>query len=180
MQLAGMTARDIKANIHDAEARVRAALAEYEAAKAELAWWQEGLRLIDPQAAAALNAEPEIVTELFPDGVVFATGARPTLRQAIVLVMREAPGKTAWTINELASALDEHDWLPAREDANKGVSDMVAAMYNAGQLSRLDRGVYKLAPPLEAALGAAYPVTDYEVAARHGFPAPDHAPRRKK
>jgi hypothetical protein len=181
MKLGGMSVADLRANVREAEARVQAALSEYEAAKAELAWWQAGLRLLDPEAVP-LTSRPQILTELFPEGIVFETGARPTLRQAIALVIHDAPSKASWTIPDIAQALDQHGWLPAREDATKGVSDMAAAMYNAGQLSRLERGVYKLAPPLEAALDTAeaQPVTDYQVAARLGFPVPERRNSREE
>jgi hypothetical protein len=176
MQIAGMTAEDMKANLRQAEARVEAALTEYEAAKAELAWWQQGLRLVDPKAAAAVDAGQDpaaMVTELFPNGLHFENGMRPTLRQAIVLVMR-THSEQPWTIKQLAEALSQCGWLPDQKDAAKRVSDMAGNMYDLGQLSRLARGVYKLSPPLTAALEATTrPITDYGVAARHGFPVPE-------
>jgi hypothetical protein len=157
MSLSGFTVEDLKANIRDAKDRAEAALANYEAALAELAWWQQGLKLVDPQAAAAdgeaLGSEG-MVAELFPDGFAFDNGKGPTLRQAIVLVMREHPGMS-WTINHISMALDRRGWMPQREDARKRISDMAGLMYDSGQLSRLGRGIYKLSPPLAAALDAA-------------------------
>lgn len=156
MQVGGLTAGDIRANLRQAMARVEAALEEYESARAELAWWHDGLRLVDPEAAAALDASQEpgaIVAELFPDGSVFETGARPTLRQAIVLVMRDNTARR-WTVHELVAALDEQGWLPDRGDAAKRVSDMAGEMVRVGQLGRVDRGIYVLAPQVSAALQA--------------------------
>lgn len=158
MQLAGLTAEDLKANLREAQKRLDAALNEYEAAKGEVAWWQQGLRLVDPRAADAIEGgqlAEAIVTELFPYGYVFdAPGIQPTLRQAVVLVMRESPAKPSWTTGELVGALQERNWLPSREDARKRVSDMAGLMHDSGQLSRLGRGIYKLSPPLAAALDA--------------------------
>jgi hypothetical protein len=161
MPIQGLTPEDIKANIRAARERKEAALAEYEEAKAELAWWEQGLRLFDPKAARALDGGQDaeaVVTELFPEGFVFDNGTDPTLRQAIVVVMRENPGHPHWSITDLATALSARGWLPSREDprdARKRISDMAGIMYDSGQLARVGRGVYKLSPPLTAALDAA-------------------------
>ena len=137
-----------------AQARVENALAEYEAAKAELAWWRQGLELVDPKAATAIDAQQDFaakVVELFPDEAVFSSGARPTLRQAIAIVMRDSPFRV-WPIGELTVELKRRHWLPDAPDAQKRVSDLATVMFNAGQLARVDRGVYKLSPPVEAIL----------------------------
>lgn len=146
----------MKANIREAQRRVDAALEEYEAAKAEVAWWQDGLRLVDPKAASMIDAPQDaevIVTELFPDPSVFRGGAQPTLRQAIVLVMREIPARR-WSINELTTALAHRGWLPERDDAAKRVSDLAGEMVRLGQLARVNRGIYALPPDISAALDA--------------------------
>jgi hypothetical protein len=160
MPIDGLTPEALREQIKRVEERKASALAEYESAKAELAWLEQGLRLFDPDASdlkAGENDHDAIVTELFPAGVTFENGAKPTLRQAIVLVMREEQHIGRWTPARLAEALAYHGWLPTREaskDATKRVSDMAGIMFNDGQLSRLDRGIYKLAPALAAALEA--------------------------
>ncbi|HMJ96017.1 MAG TPA: hypothetical protein VK486_09200 [Thermoleophilaceae bacterium] len=157
MQITGLSAEDIEAGVARAQARADDALSEYEAAKAELAWWLQGLRLVDPHGADAVEAAQDpasVVTELFPDVSVFKTGARPTLRQAVALIMRDYPHRV-WPIGDLTLELQDRGWLDQHPEAQKRVSDLAAVMYNAGQLSRLGRGVYKLSPPVEAELDAA-------------------------
>jgi hypothetical protein len=149
-----LTAEDIAARLRKAEERKAQALAQYEAASAEVAWLRDGLRLFDPDADLGNEADPEaIVTELFPDGDLFGdNGIEPTLRQAVVVVMREQPGRR-WTVTELAQALDKKGWLP--QNGAKRVSDMAGDMVRMGQVLRPRRGIYVLSPEVAAALEAA-------------------------
>ena len=89
--------------IRQAEERKARALAEYHAAAAELEWWLEGAQLfgiaIDPAVGQGK------VTELFPPASYFdENGVQPTLRQAIVAVMRERP-VAHWGVGDLADSL---------------------------------------------------------------------------
>jgi len=147
-----ITPESIAARLRSAEQRKSQALAQYEAASAEVAWLREGLRLFDPEANLEAQDPQEVVTEIFPEGFVFDQGIKPSLRQAIVVVMREHPGRR-WAVPDLAQALEGRGWLP--EHGAKRVSDMAGDMVRLGQLVRHDRGVYKLSPELAAALEAA-------------------------
>lgn len=155
VQISGLTPDDIRHGVERARARVEAALAEYEAANAELAWWQQGLQLVDPNALPTpeegreLN---ELIADLFHGGEEFFTGT-PSLRQAIAIVMRDSRNRV-WTIADLTAAVQQRGWLRTGPEAQKRVSDMAAVMYRAGLLSRVDRGEYKLSSPVEAALDA--------------------------
>ncbi len=83
---------------------------------------------------------------------MFGQGIRPSLRQAMVIVMREHPGRR-WTVADLTQALDSKGWLP--ENGSKRVSDMAGDMVRLKQVVRHERGVYKLSPELAAALETA-------------------------
>jgi len=85
-------------------------------------------------------------------GFVFDQGIKPSLRQAMVAVMREHPGRR-WTVADLTEALDGKGWLP--ENGAKRVSDMAGEMVRLNQAVRQGRGVYKLSPELAAALETA-------------------------
>jgi hypothetical protein len=162
MQLAGLMPEDFKANIAQAKERVNAALAEYEAAQAELAWWRQGLRLLEPEAPESVEVghNPQAaLSELFPLGAPHAGHTDPTLRQAVALVMHADSGRP-WTVGEIAQELKQKGWLPARRDAQKRVSDIAGLMVQADQLVRHERGLYALAPHLAAALESVLETND--------------------
>lgn len=153
MQTDGLSLATIEENYKRAKQRRVDALAEYEAANAELEWWRQGLQLFGSDYSNLSDESGSMVTELFPDRSLFTGKMRPTLRQAIVLVMRDNPARR-WSVDELASALNEQGWLPERESAKKRVSDMAGDMVRLGQLARVNRGVYALSSELAAGLDA--------------------------
>lgn len=131
--------------IRAAEARRDEALAEYQAATAELSWLRDGLRVLGYEDPASSKAK---LTELFPAPEVFESGIKPTLRQAIVTIMRSDP-TAAWRVNDLAEAIIDRDWVAAKE-APKRISDMASVMVNEKQIVRVARGTYALTPELGA------------------------------
>lgn len=142
----------IVANIEAARQRKANALADYEAASAELAWWLQGADLAGV-AVVPDDDEPSSanVEELFPPASFFEVGGSvPTLRQAIVAHLREHP-MMPFTIAALTQALVAREWLPEREDAQKRVSDMASLMVGDDQLQRVERGIYRLHPRLVVA-----------------------------
>jgi hypothetical protein len=147
-----LTPENIAERLRAAEKRKAEALARYEAASAEVAWLKDGLRLFSPDAELDSETPKEVLTEIFPEGFVFDRGIEPSLRQAMVVVMREHPGRR-WTVTDLAQALDSRGWLP--ENGAKRVSDMAGDMVRLKQVVRPGRGVYKLSPELAAALETA-------------------------
>lgn len=147
-----LTPENIADRLSAAEERKAEALARYEAASAEVAWLEEGLRLFGPDGGVERETPKAMLTEIFPEGFVFDQGIKPSLRQAMVVVMREHPGRR-WTVTDLAEALDSRGWLP--ENGAKRVSDMAGDMVRLEQAVRHGRGVYKLSPELAAALEAA-------------------------
>jgi hypothetical protein len=150
------TPKDIEANLRDAEERKQRALAEYKAALAEIEWWKQGQRLFGGGSSTD-NEDATPLAEQFPPAWAFDDEHQPTLRQAIVAVMREAPGRP-FRVAELAQALEDRGWLPDRDSrlsAKKRVSDLASLMIADGQLERADRGVYTLDAELDAALEVA-------------------------
>ncbi len=165
----GLDPETIRANIQRVRERRDRAYAEYEAASRELDWLEEGLTLFGAET------EPDgdsLLRGLVPDG---AATQQPTLRQAIILIMR-ANLESDWTVANIVRALAMNGWTPRNGDATKRVSDMAGVMATEGHLNRTGRGVYKLSVLLAGALARALPpITDYRIAAAHGLPVPDHA-----
>src|SRR5437763_9342885 len=100
---------------------------------------------------------------------------RPTVRQAIVLVMRSNPHKE-WPVDDIASMLHMNNRLPKGSEPGKRITDAAYGLVNDGYLVRADRrGTYELAPHLAEALKRRFPpITDYSMAAEWGISAPDH------
>ena len=147
-----LTPESIGERLQAAKERKAEALARYEAASAEVSWLEDGLRLFSPDTTPESESPKEVLTELFPDGLVFEQGIKPSLRQAMIVVMREHPGRR-WTVPDLTEALDAKGWLP--DNGAKRVSDMAGEMVRLAQAVRQGRGVYKLSPELAAALEGA-------------------------
>ena len=167
MSIEGLDPETIRENVAQARARRERALQAYAVATAELSWWLAGLRLIQPEPGR--SAEQRVA-----DALSGWDRAGPTLRQAILLVMR-ADTTSDWTLGDLAFMLRLNNWLPKREDPNKGIADMAAAMVTEGMLERSGRGVYRLPMHVAAALQEALPpITDYRRADELGFSVPDH------
>jgi hypothetical protein len=145
----GLSAELLLAQMHAAEKRRDEALAIYQAATAEISWLHEGLRLMGIEVRAFDTPDSNAIMEMFPDPAVFETGAKPTLRQAIVTIMRRDP-TASWRVTDLVTAIVEAGWLES-SDAQKRVSDMAAVMVNDEQLVRIARGTYGLTPELGAA-----------------------------
>jgi hypothetical protein len=147
-----LTPENIATRLRAAKRRKAEALAGYEAASAEVAWLEDGLRLFGGGAEPDGQTSKKILTEIFPEGFVFDQDITPSLRQAMVVVMREQPGRR-WTVGDLTEALDSKGWLPG--NGAKRVSDMAGDMVRLNQVVRDGRGVYKLSPELAAALETA-------------------------
>ena len=168
MEASSLNPAALRKAIESARERRDRAYSEYEVANRELEWLQEGLRL-----SGAEDAEQDgdaLLQGLLPEG---AQTRKPTLRQAIILVMRANP-RSDWTTNDIAEALTMNGWLPRHGEATKRISDMANVMIREGHLNRSGRGVYKLSVLLADALRRALPpITDYRVAAANGMPVPD-------
>ena len=170
----GLDRETIERNLADAEQRLEVARDEFGAVRNEVLWWRQGLRLAireDPTESDLERDPALILQELLPDAAL--TG-RPTLRQAMLRVMRAAPDDD-WDVAGFELMLQLNNWLPAR-DPGKRIADMAASMATDGVFERVARGVYRLEPLLAAALRQKLrPITDYRNRDRsQSFPMPDH------
>ena len=88
------------------------------AGRREIDWWTRGSQLfgglVDPEEADA----DALLHSLLPVGAV---PRRPTLRQAIMLVMRAGPHKD-WSVDALSSMLAMNNWLPKVPDPTSGLA----------------------------------------------------------
>lgn len=151
MNSTGLDPDLIVVNIEAARARKATAVAEYEAASAELAWWLEGAKLAGVSVRSDEDDQNNVPDDIFPPVRYFEeSGERPTLRQAIMAQLSEAPA-SALSVAELAEAIVKREWLPEL-GAQKRVSDLAGIMHGDNQLQRTDRGVYRLHPRFALAL----------------------------
>jgi hypothetical protein len=160
-----ITPEALRADIAAAQERRDRAYKDLEAAEQELEWLQQGLKRVEP------GGQPgdDLLGALLP-GLV--RPVKPTLRQAIVLVMRSNPHKQ-WVVDDITSMLRMNNWLP-RTDPGKRITDAAHGLVVDGYLSRADRGTYELTVDVAEALKRTFPpITDYTVP-RWGIGAPDH------
>jgi hypothetical protein len=121
----------------------RQCLAQEDASLArEQQWLEEGLALFARPAS-----EPENVQEIIPPRVVFENRrTKPTLRQAIVLVFKDAPPERAWKPSEVIEALEQRGWMPEARSGSQMVRNRLGSMIENGDLVRDALGNYSLDP----------------------------------
>jgi hypothetical protein len=100
----------------------------------ELDWWFAGRKFFDGQESNGGKA-----------GAGETEEGKPTLRRAILRVMNERPTST-WAAERVIDELGHRRWLPNGKNAEHTVRSMLANMKNQGQLKRVARGRYRLAP----------------------------------
>jgi hypothetical protein len=112
-----------------------------EEVEAELDWWQRGRALF---GSGATNGAPR-TTELAPATVVFGTGAKPTLAQAIVRLMADGD-RESWTAPEVMEGLRARGWMPQSKSAEHFVRSKLASLARGDDrtLDRVSHGVYAL------------------------------------
>jgi hypothetical protein len=116
----------------------------------EIAWWEQGEALFTPKVtgARAQRMSPNgDAVELMPPSDLFLTlGAKPTLRQAIALVMN-ASKNHRWKPADMIDALAGQGWLPSAPSGRQMVRNRMAEMAeDGGDLERDDDGFYSLSP----------------------------------
>lgn len=158
----------IRANLQKARETRDDAWRAYEEAVQQVEWWERGVKLFGGATEVEVSADARL-GDLLPDGVP----RRPTLKQAILLIMRSNPNAT-WTVDQISAMLKMNGWLPTSEPG-KRISDMAGVMVNEALLDRMDRGAYALMPEIAVALtNRLPPITDY-TRVPDEFPVPDHA-----
>lgn len=125
------------------EARKKAAALE-----ARLDWWKQGRELY---GHATPNGK---ITELVPEEHVFQTGAKPTLAQGIIRVMKSAePPRETWNAAQVMTELRNRGWMPNGSTAEHVVRARLAKMAREdGGLRRVEHGVYALSDSPTATL----------------------------
>jgi hypothetical protein len=166
-----ITPEALRASISRAQDQRDRAYRELEAAERELEWLRRGLDLLGGPGREE-EAGDDALRALLPG---MAKPDRPTLRQALVLVMRSNPHKQ-WPVDDLASMLHMNNWLPKRLEPGKRITDAAHGLVNDGYLVRANRrGTYELAPYVAEALKRWFPpTTDYTMANEWRISAPDH------
>ena len=88
-----------------------------------------------------------VAREILPPPGTLANGrTRPTIRQAIVLVMNAYAAERIWRPGEVIAELDSRGWLPEAPSARQMVRNRMLSMVERGELERRDPGgYYKLA-----------------------------------
>jgi hypothetical protein len=166
----GLDRETIRDNLRRARERRDCAWAEYEAAEREVKWWEQGQDMFGATDESEQEGDA-LLNELLPTG---AATQRPTLRQALILVMRANPSSD-WTVDDLVNALGMNAWMPKGFEPTKRVTDVAGTMVQEGHLTRSSRGVYRLSTLLADALRRTLPpITDYRLAGELGMPPSDH------
>jgi hypothetical protein len=145
---------------------------EFEAAAAEVEWWEHGARLFKLETSREVEAD-RVISEMLPN--MEERPLKPTLRQAILLMLRADPNGL-WNVDGISEMLRLNGWLPGAEPS-KRISDMAGVMVTERILQREGRGEYRLDDDLAAALIRKLPpITDYRRAEEFGISVPDHVP----
>jgi hypothetical protein len=135
-----ISAAVIAENISRLRKHVSAKEDELNSLRTELEWWETGQQLFGD-----VPAEPSDELPLEPAESQTANGAKPPLRNRILLILAQEPRKT-WKTDAVIAEMRERDWLPGGEHAEHHVRSMLAQMHRKGQARRMGRGQYRLPP----------------------------------
>lgn len=137
----------IRQRIGELRAEVATAEEYLATIRAELAWYEHGEKLFGdaPPNPDVVRSFPGLDSEPPRANGTQPIGTKPTLRVAILTVMRERPGKT-WPVESVIAELRQRDWLPTGTHAEHRTRSTLAQMHRKGQAKRMDRGRYRLPP----------------------------------
>jgi 1,2-phenylacetyl-CoA epoxidase catalytic subunit len=124
---------EYRERIDDLKAKRDAAGKKLERLEAELAWWEDGLRIFFPAR--------EVDAFSGPDNASLLDGRKPPLREAILRVMNESQ-RRAWTSKDVVAVLQERGWMPTGKYAVHTVRQRLRDLANDGQITKLERGTY--------------------------------------
>jgi hypothetical protein len=131
---------------------------ELQKVEERLAWAQKGQALFAPLCHAP-SAQPEGEAPLSTaSGLPMPTAAQsndtpPSLRQAVLRVFLDAPAgprEPKWPASKVIEELERHGWMPDGKYGPSTVRGMLRDLAKRGQLVRLDRATYALAPDARA------------------------------
>lgn len=144
---AGISPDVVLANLKVAREKRDRLYREFEAAAAEVEWWEHGARLFKLETSREVEAD-RVISEMLPN--MEERPLKPTLRQAILLMLRADPNGL-WNVDGISEMLRLNGWLPGTEPS-KRISDMAGVMVTERILQREGRGEYRLDDDLAAAL----------------------------
>ena len=85
-------------------------------------------------------------------GEIHVEVQKPSLADAIPLVMAEGGRDAAWSADEILSALVAKQWAPGGKTPKNSVASTLSRLLDEGHLVRVGRGLYKI--PSETSDGA--------------------------
>jgi hypothetical protein len=136
----------------------------------ELRWWQEGRRIFGDEGGAEESADgrdqlgvASETNEITPAAIVFETGAKPTIRQAIMRVLLDS-SEPALRASAITDQIEQLRWAPDGKFWKNSIRNKLGDLVKAGELVKVDVGVYALSDAVRA---------------REGLPTgPEHSPVR--
>lgn len=132
-----ITAQEYRDRVRTLEARLVREEQACRKTEAELDWVRTGVELFVAGDAPTETAPPLT-------GGVSTNGNKPSLREAILRVMGEKPGKP-WKAPELMGVLEQRGWMPnSPEHAEHIVRSRLSTLTKAGELRKVGYGLYKL------------------------------------
>ena len=142
-----ITPERVSTRIKALRTQVEAKREELESLNDELSWWESGLRFFgfDEEEPDEAGERESTSQEEFAIG---NNGSTPTLREAIVRIMRQKPRKT-WQSQEVLSGLRENGWISSAKTADQHARSKMGEMSRKGELRRLKRGHFRLPPSLQ-------------------------------
>jgi hypothetical protein len=110
--------------------------------EAELAWWEEGLRLF-----GLGEQEPPATTQ----PTLALVDSKPPLREAIVRVIKEGSAAKRWESKDVAAVLQERGWMPTGKYAMHTVRQRLRDLANDGLIHKVQRGQFAKLKEVSAA-----------------------------
>jgi hypothetical protein len=111
-------------------------------------WLEQGIEYTE----TAAPAEPGNGTtrRTVPPEMIFEeTKTKPTVRQAVALVMIASQPERLWRPAEVIEEIDRQGWLPRAKTAHQMVRNRMISMLDRGELVKRDPGgYYQLAPEI--------------------------------
>ena len=135
--------------LDDIEAELEAAQRMVVAAQTYMEWLRITKQMaatleasgLHPTASKRKNGKSSKQVTLPLDGI--AGREKPTLRNAILLILGEQPRK--WSKKELLAELRSRGWLPGGQTPDKQLTNRLTEMKRRGEVVRHEAGVYSAA-----------------------------------
>jgi hypothetical protein len=159
------TASDFDEHIGALEVKLFKQLSDAEITRSRLKWFKDGRELFvsndEDRSRGTLPIVP-VADQPTEDGPHISRlrklldGSRPNLRTAIQIVMVEKLPRGGreydWPAKEMIEAIGHEGWMPAGENAEHIVRNMLRDMTKRGQAERPVYGTYRLAPHMRVSL----------------------------